>query len=135
MKAFKVEFECSNCGHRWEEEFEAGYNVLQGTFSVQVFKGDIGAVHVRDIKCPVCKLERPVRVVSRQPLKDEKKTVYVTYKFKCKVCEDRTCCFTTTGVELEDVQLKHCPLGRSDCDWSITGLRRDTGREEVGSNV
>lgn len=73
MTAFRVTFECNNCGHQWTEDFEKGDEVRgSGSFSGPYMKSNnctfsVSCPHCRDITCPVCDVGEDVRVVKREP--------------------------------------------------------------------
>lgn len=73
MPAFRVKFECKNCGHSWWEVFEKGDRVEERIDGVYLHSHKcthtIDCPHCGYIECPVCGLKEDVKVVRRIPLK------------------------------------------------------------------
>lgn len=72
MKAFRVRYKCLNCGNTFAEEYERGDEIreqLEGVYlKSHKCTGSISCPYCRYIKCPVCKSERLVIVIEREPL-------------------------------------------------------------------
>ena len=72
MKAFQIDFRCTNCGHQWNEQFDSGDEVRDGWGGIRLHSakctGDFACKKCRTIACPVCQLEKSVCVAERRPI-------------------------------------------------------------------
>ena len=76
MKAFKVFFECGNCGGKWSEEFDEGDMVREVAMSSPLLESHqctvVDCPFCRFIKCPVCDCDtEAVSISKRSPLVKE----------------------------------------------------------------
>jgi transcription elongation factor Elf1 len=69
IEAFRVYFQCSNCGEEWAGEFAEGIRVTTDTWSPNVVVLD-GTTIRSMITCPCCKLSEDVVVTEREPIED-----------------------------------------------------------------
>jgi len=67
--AFRVHFECTNCGDVFTKEYPKGYVVTSNTFrGYHSKKGDIGQDDFNVISCPVCESDDHIVTKKREPI-------------------------------------------------------------------
>ena len=66
-EVFTVVFACGNCGKGWPETFQRGDRV-EGTYLVAAnCTGSLSCKACRRVYCPLCNIEKDVRVQERYP--------------------------------------------------------------------